>query len=220
MTKKARSLFGTEEAPYAREAIQKCRNLGAKIAIATAESCPDFHNKEQQKFLTEIGIKSGDEMYCDKCRNYSTKNTCPPDCQWVKDSYSGREICMGKFKQGSMKENMLKSIISTVKNKDKVIFFDDQQPNLDLGNRLGIKTQIASDNCDGKVCSCGRGLTKKDFKAGMEKVGNSPEVCIFDIDNTLTRGRNSVEKKEDFTIQFFMALSLGTIIITLVFLLM
>ena len=234
----SKSLFGTYEAPYARKAIKKCREAGAIIAIATAETCPDLQSKKQQQFLKDIGIRKGDIQRCDTCGNYTGDGTDPTkcnankSCRWIKDPYkdvprSGPNMCVGIPTDGSksIKGPMIKDILSRKKNVDKtkVIFFDDQQGNLDVGAKLGIQTQQASQNCQGKVCSKGTGLTKIDFKSGMEKVNNKPQICIFDIDNTLTRG--SKASREDlintgyispFTIIFLLIAVISLILLFVV----
>ena len=196
-----KSLFGTEEAPYAREAIKRCRALGAKIAIATAESCTALDQKEQKEFLKTIGIQEHDQKFCDTCGYYSNKSHCPHKCMWIQTPYQKRKRCITRPIRGSLKNDMLRKIISTAKNKDRVIFFDDQHPNLSLAHSLGIQTQLASSNCHGKDCGRGSGLTKQEFEAGLEKVGGNPEICIFDIDNTLTRGIASSSPDDKVLIQ-------------------
>ena len=67
-----------------------------------------------------------------------------------------------------------------------------------MADTLGIKTQSASDNCGGKSCDEGTGLSKTNFEDGMTRVDWKPEICIFDIDNTLTMGREASIEQVDY----------------------
>ncbi len=90
-----KSVFGTKSAPYAHKAVKKCRQLGAKIAIATAETCPDFVKPQQKKFLSSLGIKETDQQFCDSC-GYNTekgKGVClSKGCLWVENPYDFKKL--------------------------------------------------------------------------------------------------------------------------------
>jgi hypothetical protein len=94
---------------------------------------------------------------------------------------------------------MIQDIIKGAADPTKVIFFDDQSVNRQMADSMhSIKTQSASDNCNGKSCPTGTGLTKKNFEDGMDQVDGKPEICIFDVDNTLTMGSEvSTERIND-----------------------
>jgi rRNA maturation protein Nop10 len=197
------SVYKTLPAPYAVQAISECRNRGARIAIATAEPCPDFNTQKQQRFLDSIGIKPEDIRFCDTCGYYSNDKLCISAggdmCNPIPNIYKdvapynkADTICTGVSKQ-----KMLKEILNGVTDLSKVIFFDDQLVNRKIGDTLGIQTQGASENCNGKSCPDGTGLTRQNFDDGMTKVGGNPEICIFDIDNTLTIGTGASMKKEN-----------------------
>jgi hypothetical protein len=210
------SVYETLPAPYAAQAISECRDRGARIAIATAETCPDFNTHEQQRFLDSIGILPEDMRFCDSCGYYGddeklcvSSGLCQSRTNNYKDSppYNQDDtICTGVSQPngtnvnnfGSIKRPMIQEIIKGANDASKVIFFDDQLVNRQMADSMhSIKTQSASDNCDGKSCDEGTGLTKKNFEDGMAKVDGNPEICIFDIDNTLTMGRNiSIEQVE------------------------
>ncbi len=183
----SKSLNGTEEAPYARKAIEHCRKKGAQIAIATAETCSYYNHPTQKKFLKDLGIRDNDLQFCDECRgnNLNQKECQSKNCLW-----DGKKCLSKTDKNGSIKGPMIQKILSTFPevDKNKVIFFDDLNANLQAGKNLGIQTQLASSNCNGYTCNKASGLTKEEFKSGMKKVDNNPQICIFDIDNTLTSG--------------------------------
>ena len=202
------SVYETLPAPYAAQAISECRRRGARIAIATAEPCPDFNTRKQQRFLDSIGIEPGDMRFCDTCGYYDNENLCISAggdmCKSNPNKYKNSPpynqddtICAGVFQNGSIKRPMLKEIIKGT-DPSKVIFFDDQRVNRKMADTLGIKTQSASDNCGGKSCDEGTGLTKKNFEDGMTRVDWKPEICIFDIDNTLTMGREASIEQVDY----------------------
>jgi hypothetical protein len=212
------SVYETLQAPYAAQAISECRSRGARIAIATAETCPDFNTHKQQKFLDSIGILPEDMRFCDSCGYYgddenlcSRAGSCKPRHNEFKDSppYNQDDtICKGfptpnsingQPNFGSIKRPMIQDIIKGAADPTKVIFFDDQSVNRHMADSMNsIKTQSASDNCKGKPCDEGTGLTKKNFDDGMKQVGGKPEICIFDIDNTLTMGSEaSAEQMND-----------------------
>ena len=183
-----KSLFGTEEAPYARKAVKRCRDLGAKIVIATAEGCTALDQPQQKHFLKTLGFKESDQKFCDKCSYYSSSSECYKNgCKMIGNPYGVGKRCITIPTKGTYKEAMLTKIISGATNKNRVIFYDDQQPNLNMATSLGVQTQLASSNCKGFNCDDATGLTKEEFEKGLAKVGNKPEMCIFDIDNTLTR---------------------------------
>jgi hypothetical protein len=210
------SVYETLPAPYAAKAISECRRRGARIAIATAEPCPDFNTRKQQRFLDSIGIEPEDMRFCDTCGYYGDAKICTSAgggmCKSIPNKYKNSPpynhddtICTGVSQHsdsaennfGSIKRPMLEEIIKGT-DPSKVIFFDDQIVNREMTDTIGIKTQSASDNCHGKSCPDGTGLTKKNFEDGMAMVGGTPEICIFDIDNTLTMGSNaSAEQVED-----------------------
>ena len=181
-----KSLIGTVEAPYARQAIEYCRDKGAQIVITTAETCSYFNHPTQKKFLREIGIRDNDLQFCDECRGIN-KNSCPKNC------ITKNGVCQSLTdKNGSIKGPMIKKILATFPEVDKnrVIFFDDLNANLQAAKNLGIQTQLASSNCDGYTCNNASGLTREEFEKGMKKVNHNPQICIFDIDHTLTSGSN------------------------------
>ena len=229
------SVYETLPAPYATQAISECRRRGARIAIATAEPCPDFNTRKQQRFLDSIGIEPEDMRFCDTCGYYgddkklclsASDGSCTPTHNDYKNSppyNKGDTICTGVSQPeennfGSIKRPMLKEILKGVVAPKKVIFFDDQYANREMADTLGIKTQGASDNCDGKSCSEGTGLTQKNFEDGMSSVGGTPEICIFDIDNTLTIGSDaSVEQMDDKGLLAFLTILIFLAIITLIF---
>lgn len=194
----SKSLIGTVEAPYARKAIDYCRDKGAQIVIATAETCSYFNHPTQQKFLREIGIRDNDLQFCDECRGIK-KNSCPKNC--VLQNGSCRSV---SDKNGSIKGPMIQKILSKFPevDKDKVIFFDDLNANLQATENLGIKTQLASSNCNGYTCNKATGLTHEEFKKGMSKVDHNPQICIFDIDHTLTSGSKYIEEIKFDWMQF------------------
>ena len=202
------SVYETLAAPYAAQAITECRSRGARIAIATAEPCPDFNTRKQQLFLDSIGIEPGDMRFCDSCGYYGNKKLCSSAggdmCKSIPNKYNNfppynqnDTICAGVSQNGSIKHPMLTEIIKGA-DLSKVIFFDDQLVNRVMADTLGIKTQSASDNCGGKSCDNGTGLTKKNFEDGMTQVNGKPAICIFDIDNTLTMGREASIEQEDY----------------------
>ena len=215
------SVYETLAAPYAAQAISECRSRGARIAIATAEPCPDFNTRKQQRFLDSIGIEPEDMRFCDTCGYYGNEKICKSAggnmCASIHNKYKDSPpynqddtICSGVFQNGSIKRPMLTEIIKGVK-PSKVIFFDDQLVNIVMADTLGIKTQSASDNCGGKSCDEGTGLTKKNFEDGMALVDWKPEICIFDIDNTLTMGREASIEQVDYK----QLLSILTVLILL-----
>jgi len=203
------SVYETLAAPYAEQAISECRSRGARIAIATAEPCPDFNTRKQQRFLDSIGIEPGDMRFCDSCGYYGDdENLCTSSglCKSISNKYKDSPpynqddtICTGVTQNnfGSIKRPMLEEIIKGADNS-KVIFFDDQLVNREMADTLGIKTQSVSDNCGGKSCNEGTGLTKKNFDDGMVQVDGKPEICIFDIDNTLTMGQEASIEQLDY----------------------
>ena len=211
------SVYETLPAPYAAQAISECRRRGARIAIATAETCPDFNTPKQQRFLDSIGILPEDMRFCDSCGYYGddeklcvSSGLCQSRTNNYKDSppYNQDDtICTGVSQPngtnvnnyGSIKRPMIQEIIKGANEASKVIFFDDQLVNRQMADSMGgVKTQSASDNCNGKSCDEGTGLTKKNFDDGMVKVDEKPEICIFDIDNTLTMGSEvSTERMND-----------------------
>jgi hypothetical protein len=180
----SRSLIGTVEAPYARKAIEHCRKKGAQIVIATAEHCSYFNHPTQKKFLKDLGIRDNDLQFCDECKgNNLNQNECKSkNCKW-----DGKEC---RSKTGSIKGPMIQLVLSNfpLVEKDRIIFFDDLNINLKAAESLGIETQLASTNCKGGTCNEASGLTKEEFREGMKKVNNQPQICIFDIDHTLTSG--------------------------------
>jgi len=199
------SIYNTIQAPYAIQAISECRQRGARIAIATAESCPDFNTTQQQLFLSSIGIRPEDMRFCDTCGYYTNgdnQDTCNniPGCESQINKYKNEPPydnsdfkCVGipTGKSKSIKEPMIKEILKNTKiNKKNVILFDDQKVNRDIAKSIGIIAQSASENCDGVSCPDGTGLTCDEFNSGMKQLEGDPEVCIFDIDNTLTSGKN------------------------------
>jgi len=211
------SVYETLQAPYASQAISECRKRGARIAIATAETCPDFNTRKQQRFLDSIDIKPEDMRFCDTCGYYgddeklcTRAGACKPSPNKYKNSppYNQDDtICSGVSQPsdfGSIKRPMMEEILKGVTDKSKVIFFDDQRVNREMAKTLGIQTQSASDNCNGKSCGEGTGLTKKNFEDGMALVDGKPEICIFDIDNTLTMGTEASIKIEDINIILYI----------------
>jgi hypothetical protein len=183
----SRSLIGTEEAPYARKAIDHCRKKGAHIVIATAEACSYFNHPKQKKFLKDLGIRDNDLQFCDECRG---NNLNQKECQSKNCIWDGKKCGSKTDKNGSIKGPMIQSVLSNfpLVDKNKVIFFDDLNANLQAAKNLGIQTQLASTNCKGGTCNEASGLTKEEFREGMKKVNNQPQICIFDIDHTLTSG--------------------------------
>ena len=89
-----------------------------------------------------------------------------------------------QFVNGSLKRPMLLEILKRSNiPAEKTIFFDDQLPNIVVSKEIGIT---------GILIPTPAGLTKKIFDDGIASVSDL-ELCIFDIDATLTS-----EIKENF----------------------
>ena len=150
--KRPLSISGAPMAAHAPQAIARCRELGARIVIVTAQHESALRTGLQRRFLSLTGVKEGDALYS------RTDGTIP-----VAGSYKGE---------------MLEHLRDTVKDPARVIFFDDQPPNLLEAQRRGFKVQL--------VNGTGEGISRREFLLGLGKVGYLPEVCAFDIDATLT----------------------------------
>ena len=158
------SAHGDPAAPYAKEAIKRCRDKGYGVAIATAESKKNATSDIQKKFLRSIGWnEKTDPLYhCDLSKEVTGK------------TYT---ICADPTNHGSVKKPMYEKIAKdfNVDIKDLIIF-DDDEKNLSLcrylmtnaGSTSCNETKCnnciqASTNCDGKWCGEGCGLTKQNF---------------------------------------------------------
>ena len=158
------SAHGDPAAPYAKEAIKRCRGKGYGVAIATAESKKNATSDIQKKFLRSIGWnEETDPLYhCDLSKQVTGR------------SYT---TCADPTNLGSVKKPMYEKIAKdfNVDIKDLIIF-DDDEKNLSLcrylmtnaGSTSCNETKCnnciqASTNCDGKWCGEGCGLTKQNF---------------------------------------------------------
>ena len=65
-----KSVVGTYEAPFARNAIYLARTAGANIAIATAQPPSTLFSKKQQRFLDHLGIDPYDHQFARKDLNF------------------------------------------------------------------------------------------------------------------------------------------------------
>ena len=175
------SAGGDPAAPYAKEAIKRCRDKGYGVAIATAESKKNATSDKQKKFLRSIGWnEKTDPLYhCDLSKQGTSYTICADQKYQVVevDGPTGTK----KFKlvksstAGSVKKPMYENVAKdfNVDIKDLIIFDDDAQ-NLSLckylmtddGNPCSENCDHciqASTNCAGKWCPKGCGLTKQNF---------------------------------------------------------
>lgn len=155
------SAVGTYSSDYAKKAVTHCKIAGIPIAIATAQPHETLFSVNQLLFLEYLGFEDNDYFF------------------------ARRDLNFDQF--GSLKGYMFEYFIDRSFNPRKILFFDDLQSNINLANTLGIATQMVSKNQmeDDKI-----GITQQDFIEGMKKVNWKPELVIFDIDGTLTQGKN------------------------------
>ena len=132
---------------FVKQVVQKCKDKGYGLAIASAESGDEAINQRQYTFLSNINSDFNPQFLQSPRYQTSCSIFSKPYC--LKNEYADKT---------AMYQNIMNYYNIPPANWNQSIVFDDVTSNLCTANRLGFKTCQASPECGGSYCEQGCGI--------------------------------------------------------------
>jgi hypothetical protein len=132
--------------------VQKCRDQGYGLAIATAESENEAINPTQFAFLKDINPAFDEQFLTSDRFQRACSVVDPPYC--ITNEYANKT---------GMYENIMNSYGIPPDQWGNSVVFDDDMNNLTTARGMGFRVCQASPECGGKYCTKGCGVRKDCF---------------------------------------------------------
>ena len=143
--------FGGGTTQEVREVIQRCKDRGYEIAIATAEEGAQAHTPKQHAFLKYVDPEVFTDEFLSSPRFQSA-------CNVINEPWCTHNQYKNKT---AMFQNIMNYYNIPPSEWKNSIVFDDMAPNLTTASEMGFKVCQASQECGGQGgCPQGCGLRR------------------------------------------------------------